>query len=240
MRLRSLVLVSLVFAPSLLACAAASPIALAPLPPESTVATTVFLETAGMDLTPPSTCDLVVATRALDTAWESAEAVRPACESACRVDTCRAIAVQSTVTMYYEYSGNAEIGSQLATHCEQTVDACVAVTGVVERGEPIDELGLALEFVEDEESIVDGIPVEPPEIQPEPIDPALVTACDEGDAAACFALVDIDMVMNGWDYEGARELSLARWEQACDLEPRVYCRGLATAIDYTTDEGCGG
>ncbi|MFV8750992.1 hypothetical protein ACNOYE_10645 [Nannocystaceae bacterium ST9] len=189
-----------------------------------------------MDPTPPSSCDYVVAGQALDAAWEASDAVRPACESACRVDTCRSIAVQSAVSMYYQ--GYGDVGELLAEHCEQTVDACLAVTGVVVRYEPIEALGLALPAVEEVEP--SDVP-EPDTLEPDPIDPEQVDACDRGDAAACFALVDIDAVMgDAWEISAARERALDRWQQACELEPMVYCRGLATAIEYASDdEGCG-
>jgi hypothetical protein len=240
MRLR--LLASIAFAPSLFACASTGTVTPAPVALESSTPTptTVFLETAGMELTPPSTCDYVVASAALDGAvYGEPESVRPACESACRVDTCRSMAIQAEVmgAMYYDDLEAAR--TEIIEHCEQTADACVGVTGVIMLGEPLDSLGLELpayEYVEEEEVE----PTEPTEATPP--DPAIEAACDNGDAAACYSLVDLDVVMTGWEMwqQPIREASLRHWQQACDLEPMIYCRGLDMAIDYTTDEGCGG
>lgn len=232
-------LASLVLAPSLFACASAGLVTPIPVALESTPPTTVFLETAGMELTPPSSCDYVVASAVLDAAvYGEPGSVRPACEQACRVDTCRSMAVQAEVmgAMYYDELDGAR--AEIVAHCEQTVDACVEVTGVVMLGEPLESLGFELpEYVVDEEAPTVEI-VE----QPSAPDPAIASACQNGDAAACYALVDLDAVLMGWEMwqQPLREASLARWQQACDLEPMIYCRGLDLAIDYTTDEGCGG
>lgn len=241
MRSHSLVLLaSLVLAPSLLGCAGSElPTHLsAPVALESSVPTTVFLETAGMELTPPNSCDYVVARAALDGAvYGEVETVRPACESACRVDTCRSMGVQGQVmgAMYYdELSAALPV---LTAHCEQTVDSCMAVTGVVMFDGSLDELGLELPVVDDEQ--VEQ--VEQVEVVSAP-DPEVEAACQAGDASACYALVDIDAVLMGYEEwpQIARETSLRRWEQACSLEPMVYCRGLELAIESTNDEGCGG
>jgi hypothetical protein len=230
-------LASLLLAPSPLACASAGAVAPAPVALEPTTPTMVFLETAGMELTPPSSCDSVVASTALSEAvYGEPESVRPACESACRVDTCRNMAVQAEVmgTMYYDDLAAAL--PQIIEHCQQTADACVGVSGVVMMGESLDSLGIELPEYEYEES---GLTV----VHAAPADRAASeSACENGDAAACYALVDLDTVLEGWEewQQPIREVSLMRWQQACDLEPMVYCRGLDLAIDYTTDEGCGG
>jgi hypothetical protein len=237
--MRPRLLASLVLAPSLFACASASAVAPAlvavELEPASSVPTTVFLETAGMELAEPTSCDPTIASAALEGAiYGEPESVRPACESACRVDTCRSMGIQAEVmgAMYYDELTAAL--PQILEHCEQTVDACMGVTGVVMLGDSLESLGLELPEYEYEES---GLGIRAPST-----DPAVESACQNGDAAACYALVDIATVLDGWEawQQPIREASLERWQQACDLEPAIYCRGLDLAIEYTTDEGCGG
>lgn len=240
-------LAAFVLAPSLFACASSTlvspttPVALDSTPPTPT---TVFLETAGMELTPPTSCDSVVAIAALDeAAMGEPEAVRPACEAACRVDTCRNMAVQAEVMGAMYYDEFADALPQLVAHCEQATDSCVAVTGVVMLSESLDTLGLELP-VDDEDEAEDEAEAGLAERFEQALapDPANEAACQNGDAAACYALVDLDAVLTGWEtwQIPVREASLRRWEQACALEPMVYCLGLELAIDYTTDEGCGG
>jgi hypothetical protein len=238
-------LAAFVLAPSLVACAsstlvsptASTPLALDPAPPTPT---TVFLETAGMELTSPSGCDYVAAIAALgDVVSGEPEAVRPACEAACRIDTCRNIAIQAEVmgAMYYDEFDDAL--PQLVAHCEQATDSCVAVTGVVMRSESLDTLGLDLPIAEEEDEEDELAERFEQALAP---DPANEAACQNGDAAACYALVDLDAVLTGWEMwqTPIREASLQRWQQACDLEPMVYCLGLEIAIEYTTDTGCSG
>ncbi len=218
----------------------------------SVPASRVFLETAGMELTPPTTCDVVAASRALDEAvYGEVESLRPACELGCRVETCRAMVVEAEVesAMYDDELGR--LLPQIATRCEQTVDSCLATSGVVMFDDAIDELaqfGFELPSEDDvddvdemddvDESVDEALDDDSDELAVP--DPALVTGCEQGDAAACYALVDMDLVLN---YDGPwelRELAMGRWQRACDLEPMVYCRALERAIEYTTDEGCGG
>lgn len=232
-------LASLVLAPSLFACASSgvvTPTTVALEIPEPTP-TTVFLETAGMDLTPPSSCDYTVASAVLESAvYGERESVRPACEQACRVDTCRSMAVQGEVmgAMYYDDFDHAL--PEMIAQCEQTADSCVAVTGVVMLGESLDTLGFDVP-----EYPVDVEVEEAPVLAKVP-NPTSEAACQNGDAAACYDLVDLQAVLAGWEawQQPVRDISLRHWQHACDLEPMIYCRGLDLAISYTTDTGCSG
>jgi hypothetical protein len=202
---------------------------------EASVPTTVFVETAGMSLTPPNSCDDIQAERALDEVYdEDGTAVRPACESACRVDTCASLLVTVDLRIATWDVTLASVRSELAQVCEASVDGCVGVAGVVMRGEELDTIGLVAAVAEPDA-------VEGDEARRSPDEYArLRDACEAEDAAACFALVDIPQLYYQTEWDQVRyQSSMAAFERACALEPRVYCRPLQTMIDDTTHE-CGG
>lgn len=246
-------LASLLFAP-LLACASAGSGTTTPSEVavfvEASAPTTVFLETAGMALTPPSSCDDVQAERALDAIYvdedEDGSLVRPACESACRVDTCAALLVSADVhAAGYDYRNLASVRSELAQVCEASVDGCLGVAGVVMAGEDLDSIGLVAELdvsdIPSDENVDEG-GNETDESEQRSADEyaRLHDACESGDAAACFALVDLPMLYYAVEWDQVRyNASMAAFERACSLEPRVYCRPLQRLIDDTTHD-CGG
>lgn len=243
-------LASLPFA-LLLACASAGPGTSTPSEVavfvEASAPTTVFLETAGMALTPPSSCDDVQAERALDAVYEDIALVQPACESACRVDTCAALLVSADVhAAGYDYRNLASVRSELAAMCEASVEGCLGVAGVVMAGNELDTIGLVAELdvsdIPTDESVDEGAETETDESEQRSADEyaRLHDACETGDATACFAMVDLPMLYYAVEWDQVRyNASMAAFERACALEPRVYCRPLQSLIDDTTHD-CGG
>lgn len=238
MTARSLVLLaSLVLAPSLLACVAGPSVRVASAEApslESSVPTRVFLETAGMPPTPPSSCDDVVAARAIDAVYEDLAQVRPACEGGCRATTCAALLVEVDVRVASWDAELASVRPELAAICEASVDGCLGVAGVALVGEGIDTIGLATDPSLDPS-------LEPALEQADPDELArLDAACQAGDAAACYAQVELDVLLYQTEWDHARyQASMVRLERACALEPRVYCRGLDRVIESTSSD-CGG
>jgi hypothetical protein len=215
---------------------------------ETSAPTTVFLETAGMALTPPSSCDDVQAESALDAVYEDIALVRPACESACRVDTCAALLVSADVhAAGYDYRNLGSVRSELAQVCESSVEGCLGVAGVVMAGEDLDSIGLVAELdvsdiPSDENVDEEGAVFEAEADEQRSADEyaRLHDACETGDATACFALVDLPMLYYAVEWDQVRyNASMAAFERACALEPRVYCRPLQRLIDDTTHD-CGG
>lgn len=215
---------------------------------ETSAPTTVFLETAGMALTPPSSCDDVQAERGLDAVYEDIALVQPACESACRVDTCAALLVSADVhAAGYDYRNLGSVRSELAAMCESSVDGCLGVAGVVMAGNELDTIGLVAELdvsdIPSDESVdEEGAAIEAEADEQRSADEyaRLHDACESGDAAACFALVDLPMLYYAVEWDQVRyNASMAAFERACSLEPRVYCRPLQRLIDDTTHD-CGG
>ncbi len=214
------------------------------------VTNTIFIEAAGMDLTPPDTCDPVTATNALaDTrsSYDSSMLVS-ACADACRPAVCQGFAIEAEVMgVGYRYD-LALYSDALALACGASEAACTTVGEVVLMGKELDATLLTslaiepVELAEPEPTPSEGA-VEPASEQDPELARALEAACDQGDAASCFALVDLDVVLFGYEYEvyGAREAALRHWDKACKLEPLTYCGGLDVAYEYVyPDEGCAG
>ncbi|MFV8750981.1 hypothetical protein ACNOYE_10590 [Nannocystaceae bacterium ST9] len=180
------------------------------------------VESPGVEPRPlPKGCELAQVDEAFERLATTGhrEAVAGICAD-CRPQLCASYEVRLDVLARaddVDLRSFAKWAALLLEGCDDEVDACTLATKVI--------------VTRDTSELPDELPTPRAGDDHDPlVDPE--RACQAGDARACYECSDVDIVMwgatRGID-STTRALSLRYWQQACELEPLVYCAGLALA-----------